>query len=188
MLFSEFLFDSVEKGILPLFNELNTNPDIQLVFKGKDDHNNDINLYQIENKYFNNYDDCILIKYSTTYEKYYISHYSNLYPQRSDDVVSYINSNLDTKVLIRKKLEDILDNIEYYDKKLKEFGETKPLMEIFDIQTLNKIYHALKMPNKIDVNENEPYSTWMICRFFIVDNVNEIKKWIEAQIKLIDKE
>ena len=186
MLFSEFLFESVEKGILPLFNELNTNADIQLVFKGKDDRNDDINLYQIENKYFN--DDCILIKYNTAYEKYYISNYSNLHPQKSDDVVSYINSNLDTNVIIHKKLEDILDNIEYYDKKLKEFGETKPLMEIFDIQILNKIYHALKMPNKIDVNENEPYSTWMICRFFIVDNVDEIKKWIEAQIKLIDKE
>lgn len=185
MLFSKFLFDSVEKGILPLFNELNTNPDIQLVSKGKDNCINDVNLYQIENKYFN--DDNILIKYNTVDKKYYISKYSNFYPQKSDDVVSYINSNLDTKVIIHKKLEDILDNIEYYDKKLKEFGETKPLMEIFDIQTLNKIYNALKMPNKIDVNENEPYSTWMICRFFIVDNVDEIKKWIKTQIKLINK-
>jgi hypothetical protein len=185
MIFSKFLYDSAEKGILSLFNELNTNPDIQLVLKGKDDHINEVNLYQIENKYF---DDNILIKYNTINKVYYISHYSDLRPQKSDDVVSYINSNLDTKVLIHKNLEAILDDIEYYDKQLKEFGETKPLMEISDIQMLNQVYNALKMPNKIDVNENEPYSTWMISRFFVVDNVDEIKKWIKSQIKLIDKE
>ena len=42
---------------------------------------------------------------------------------------------------------------------------------------------ALNIPDKeIVVDKSEPYATWMIARFFIVPNLDEIKQWLQEQI------
>lgn len=182
MTIKDFFSQSSRKGIILQFQELNMSPDIIINYLGKDKKAVDSDLYEIKNKYFEN---SLLIKHNNKRNEYFVSCYSDYIPSLSEDIISFVNSKFDTKILIKKKLEDILENINYFSEKLKDFNETRSLMDIDDIKTLNQIYKALNMPNKeIIINKDEPHSTWMMCEFFIVDNLDEIKCWIQTQIDL----
>lgn len=186
MTFRDFFSQALKKDIISLFQELGMSSDIIIKHLGKDNKTADVDLYEIKNKYFENR---ILIKHDVVKSRYYISCYGDYEPGLSEDIVSYIGSKFDTEVLVRNKLEGILYNINYYNEKLKDFGDTKPLMDIDDIEVLNQVYKALGMSDKeIIVDTNKPYSTWMTARFFIVQDLDEIKQWIQTQIEIGNKD
>ena len=61
-------------------------------------------------------------------------------------------------------------------------------MDYNDIEFLNQIYRVLNIPDKeIVVDANKPYATWMISRFFIVPNLDEIKQWLQEQIEFYNE-
>ncbi len=87
-------------------------PDIIINYLGKDKRAVDSDLYEIKNKYFEN---SLSIKHNNTRNKYFISCYSDYTPNLSEDIVSYVNSKFNTEILVKNKLKDILENIDYFN-------------------------------------------------------------------------
>lgn len=183
--FRDFFSKSAKNGIISQFQDLNLPPDIIIEHCGKCKNDDNIELYEIRNKHF---DGRILIKYNNEENKYYASEKGDYTPDRHDEVIPYIEEKFNTEKKIRCGLDNLLKDITFFEEKLKDFGNTKPLMDYNDIKFLNQIYRALNIPDKeIVVDKNEPYATWMICSFFIVPNLDEIKQWLQEQIETYNR-
>lgn len=181
MTFGNFFSKAAKNGIISQFQDLNLPPDIIIEHCGKHRNEDNIELYEIRNKHF---DGRILIKYNNEKNKYYASEKGDYTPDRQDEVIPYIEKKFNTEKIVRCGLEDLLKDIAFFEEKLKDFGNTEPLMEYNNIEFLNQIYRVLNIPDKeIVVDKSKPYATWMIARFFIVPNLDEIKQWLQEQIE-----
>ena len=185
MTFRDFFSKSAKNGIISQFQDLNLPPDIIIEHCGKYKNDDNIELYEIRNKYF---DSRILIKYDSEKNRYFASEKGDYTPDRQDKVIPYIKEKFNTEKIIQCGLKDLLEAITFYEEKLKDFGNTEPLMDYNDIEFLNQIYRALNIPDKeIVVDKSKPYATWMICSFFVVPNLDEIKQWLQEQIEIYNR-
>lgn len=180
MTFKELFSRALKSDIITQFQSLDLSTDITIEYCGKDEFKRDKDVYVVRNRYFNNK---IIFLYTQPSNKFYISNHSDYKPNLSDDVVGYLEKHFSTNALVKTRLKTVLENLDYFSERLKEFNNTQPLMDIDDIDSLNQIFKIKGIKKEIRVDRNNPYSTWLAFEFHIVKDLDAIKKWVEMQLK-----